>query len=171
MKELEKYKGYFIDENGNLFSTKSNKYIKHRLSKFGYIRVGIYHNGKSKQLFIHRLLAETFIPNPENKKDVNHINGIKSDFSLENLEWNTRSENMKHSYKELWNKWIWLWIFWKEHNCSKKVNQYTLHWGFIKTWDCMKDIQRELNIVSQNISKVCRWKQKTAWWYIWKYLK
>ena len=104
MKELEKYKGYFIDESGNLFSTKSNKYIKHRLSKFGYIRVGIYHNGKSKQLFIHRLLAETFIPNPENKKDVNHINGIKSDFSLENLEWNTRSENVKHAFRIGLNK-------------------------------------------------------------------
>ena len=64
----------------------------------GYIRCGLYKNGKTRHAFVHVLVAQAFIQNPENKSDVNHINGIKADNRVENLEWTTRSENIRHAF-------------------------------------------------------------------------
>jgi hypothetical protein len=65
----------------------------------GYHSVALSKLGNTKLKSIHRLVAETFISNPQNKKEVNHINGIKIDNSIENLEWATRSENARHAFK------------------------------------------------------------------------
>ena len=63
----------------------------------GYLRFSMYDNSKKRQVSIHRLVAETFIDNPQNKPIINHINGIKSDNRVENLEWVTYSENITHA--------------------------------------------------------------------------
>lgn len=79
-------------------TTKIN-YPKLELTKNGYYRICmINNNGIYKKVLFHRLLSECFIPNPENKPCVNHINGIRTDNRLENLEWVTYSENSKHGY-------------------------------------------------------------------------
>jgi len=67
--------------------------------KDGYLGITLCKNGVRKSYLIHRLVAETFIPNPENKPEVNHKNGFKSDNRVENLEWVDRSENQKHAVK------------------------------------------------------------------------
>lgn len=105
MKEIKKYPNYFVTEEGLVFSSKTNKFLKFSYDQQGYQRVGLYvGNCKTKTIKVHRIVAETFIENPLNKTDVNHINGIKSDNRVENLEWNTRSENVKHAFMMGLNK-------------------------------------------------------------------
>lgn len=109
---IEGYPGYLITRNGIVFSvdrkTDSGKgYLKNikglilkpRKNRYGYIEVVLYCNGIRKVITVHRLVAKTFIPNPDNKKTINHKNGIKQDNRVENLEWNTHSENITHAYR------------------------------------------------------------------------
>ena len=98
MKEIMKYPKYFILPCGKVFSGKTGEYLKPSYDKQGYARVSLYNNGKSTTIKIHRLVAEAYIPNPENKTDVNHKDGNKSNNDVSNLEWATRSENIKHAF-------------------------------------------------------------------------
>ena len=95
---------YIIYENGDVFSLKRNRKLAHHKFALGYVSVCIMKNGKSQHITLHRLLAEAFLPNPENKPTVNHINGIKNDNRLENLQWATYSENNSHAFKTGLNK-------------------------------------------------------------------
>lgn len=81
----------------NTYRTYPSKIISTRINNSGYLEVRLSKNGKTKTTFVHRLLAQTFIPNPCEKKIVNHKNGIKQDNSLSNLEWVTQSENITHA--------------------------------------------------------------------------
>jgi len=73
------------------------KYLKIQKEKAGYVTCALCINGKAKRFKIHRLIALSFIPNPTNKADINHKNGIKTDNRIENLEWCTSSENQRHA--------------------------------------------------------------------------
>ena len=85
-------------EDGRLYNHKTKKFKKWTKDTNGYMKTQIWFAGKPKNVHQHRLLAESFIPNPKCKSQVNHINGIKSDNRIENLEWVTQSENAKHSF-------------------------------------------------------------------------
>lgn len=95
-------KKYKVFRNGIVKRLKGNDYVPliSFVSNAGYVRVSLYDGGKIIKKSVHRLVAESFIPNPEDKPQVNHINGIKTDNRDCNLEWNTASENQKHAYKE-----------------------------------------------------------------------
>jgi hypothetical protein len=101
-KDVVGYEGTFqVSNQGRLksFFRKEPIIRKIHANKAGYIQITFQINKKRINKQIHRFVAEAFIPNPENKPHVNHINGIKTDNRLENLEWCTHSENMKHAYK------------------------------------------------------------------------
>ncbi len=85
---------YIIYSDGRIFGVKRNKFIKPSMEKSGYVRICV----DKKTHRIHRLVAEAFIPNPNNLPEVNHINKDKSDNKIENLEWCTHRQNIEHSY-------------------------------------------------------------------------
>jgi hypothetical protein len=107
MKPIEGYEGYFVDEQGGVWSKKYHpiqnknselRQLKYGIDTMGYPLVILCIKGKRYGKRVHRLVAETFIPNPENKPQVNHINGVKNDCKAVNLEWNTAKENMQHAF-------------------------------------------------------------------------
>ena len=93
------FEDYLINQNGQVFSIKTNKYLIPQKSNTGYFHYALSKKGKVRTISIHRLIGLHFIKNPNNKKFINHINGIKTDNRIENLEWVTHSENMLHANK------------------------------------------------------------------------
>ena len=161
-KDIVGYEGlYQVSDLGNVRSLnyhreKRIKILSQIKRPNDYLSVVIYVNGKCKKYSVHRLVAETFIPNPENKPQVNHINGDKTDNRVENLEWCTQSENQKHAIR---------WGLQK----TKTILQYDLQGNFIKQWNSAIEIKKTLGIPTSNIVANCRGRLRTAHKYIWKY--
>lgn len=95
---------YLVTANGDVINERTGRVLKQKLSNCGYKMVGLWDNHRSLTKTVHLLVAEAFIPNPENKEQVNHINGIKTDNRVENLEWMSQSENQMHRYHVLGKK-------------------------------------------------------------------
>lgn len=103
-KDILRYEGlYQVSSLGRVRSNYSNGrkksmdgILKQRDNCYGYLNVHLYKNSKRKAFLVHRIVAESFIPNPEVKNQVNHKNGNKTDNQVENLEWVDQSENQKH---------------------------------------------------------------------------
>lgn len=99
--EISGFEGrYAINRNGEVKNIKTNYILKPYTNTIGYFRVSFYgKNRKRYQFYIHRLIAIHFIPNSENKSEINHIDGNPSNNDINNLEWCTKSENALHAYK------------------------------------------------------------------------
>lgn len=158
-----------IHRNGKKCIDKfEDMFIKPVVSVRGYFVLGLYKNGKTKTVYLHRLIAIHFIPNPENKPQVNHINGIKTDNRVENLEWCTNKENVIHSYSVLKNEAGMKGKF--NIARSKRVQQFDLSGILITEFLSAKEASRLLNINHESICCCARGKTKTSSGYIWKYI-
>lgn len=164
-----------IQKRGDLYYNRKYKgqIIKPHLTHKGYCAIGVTKNNKHKNFSVHRLVAKAFIPNPENKPEVNHIDGNKQNNMVNNLEWCTRSENLKHAYNSK------LKICTKKHretakyqckkNFNKKILQYDLNGDFIKEWNSITEASNFYNISISCISQCCQGITKSAYKYIWRY--
>jgi hypothetical protein len=178
MKEIYKYIPWFLKKYqvSNIWNIKSFKNSRWGLWKWKLLKIQTTKDWYKcisldwKYYRIHRLVMLSFVWNSE--LQVNHKDGIKSNNKLENLEYMTCKENIKHRLEVLWQvAWPRNWIKWKEHHSSKIVYQYKLDWVFIKEWGWTREIQRELWVFQSNVSACCLWKARTAWWYKWTYFK
>jgi hypothetical protein len=137
--------------------------IKERILKLfpdrqDYLKVSLCKNGKLKTYLLHRFIAEAFIPNPENKPCINHIDGCKTNNKISNLEWCTVSENNYHSYKLNLKKPL-----------NKPVNQLDLNGTIIKRWESISDATNNLGICFSGVSGCLAGKKKTARGFKWQY--
>lgn len=133
----------------------------------GYARVGLRDGEKQKMYSVHRLVAEAFIPNPDNLPQVNHKDEKPGNNALDNLEWCDVFYNINYGGR---NKKVSRRLTGRINTPgSKRVEQYTKKGEYIRTFDSMADAEREVGVFSENISAVCRGKQKTAGGYKWKY--
>ena len=139
-KDVVGYEGYYkISNLGNCISVWRGHKLNLSKDKHGYIKYYLFHkNKKTIGKFAHQLVAIAFIPNPNNHPFINHINNIKQDNRIENLEWCTHKHNMNH-----WQKIFGVKGFKNKlgakHPCAKKISQYDLNDNFIKEWDSLSD--------------------------------
>lgn len=165
-RDIKGYEGlYKVSNYGNIIKNKTNQQMKMSFNQFGYLRISLTKNKKRKTIPVHRLVALSFIPNIKNNPCVNHINGIKHDNYIGNLEWVTYSENSIHAIK------IGLKTFIKgKDNCkSVPILQYNLDGNFIKEWDSIVIACTELKISRKNISSACSGYRKSSQGFMWRY--
>lgn len=149
--------------------TIKGKMLKPIAKQTGYIQLGLSKNGKIECGLMHRLVAQAFIPNPENKPQVNHIDGNPANNHVSNLEWCTVSENGLHAYRTLGV------IAWHKGNLgadtptAKPVIQMAMDGTVIKRWECASDAVREFGFDSGCISRVAHGLASRHKGYRWEY--
>lgn len=144
---------------------QKGKILKPAIQKIGYKFVVLSKNGKTKGFRVHRLVAEAFIPNPDNLPQVNHKDENKLNNNINNLEWCSAIYNNNYgTKKERYRKSL-------IKKIGRRINQYDLDGNYIRTWECLMDAERYLNKkrASMPITLCCRKKSKTAYGYRWEY--
>ena len=137
------------------------KILKIAIGKRGYYTVNLCKNKIRKSKYVHQLIAEAFIPNPNNWLYINHKDLNKTNNKIENLEWCTHKENMQHAWKN--SKQL--------HNRKKKVYQYSLDNIFIAEYESLHDVDKKFDFDFRNISACCLGKKHSAYGYLWRYRK
>ncbi len=156
----EYLKLYEITKDGKCINKKTGKIKNTFISNSGYERVNLWNKGKQKKFSIHQLVAIKYLNNSNNYEQINHKDGNKLNNNVNNLEWCTQSENMKHAYKMGLQK-----------SKTRKVIQFTKDMIFLKKWESIVEIEKELKINHANIITVCKQNtnRKYAGGYIWRY--
>jgi hypothetical protein len=170
-KDIKEYEGLYqvsnlgrvksIERKVDIYSRKNKKYykrtIKQKFIKYGgntigYVNVALSKDGYTKPMYVHRLVAEAFIPNPNNYPVINHKDENKENNTVDNLEWCTIKYNNNYGTRI---------------KTAKQVNQYDLAGNFIKKWESINEASKELKL--KKIWEVCNGKRNKCGNFVWKY--
>ena len=165
------FPNYSVTDDGRVFSLNYNhtgkkKEVKPSITNWGYFRVGLYNKvSKRKKIMVHRLVALTFIPNPDNLPEVNHKDENKTNNMVGNLEWcsikynNTYGTRLERVSKKNLNR----------TDLIKPIRQFTKDGLFIKEYPSLKEAARQTGFYQSAISQCCKGIRKSAYKYIWRY--
>ena len=152
MKDISGYEGlYAVTSCGKVWSDRRKKFLTPRNNK-GQLSVYLCKDNEMKNYYIHRLVAETYLPNPENLPMINHKDENKTNNCLQNLEWCDCKYNNNYGTRN--------------ERYKKPILQYTLDGEFVREWECASDVGREVN---SNICNCLKGRRKTAYGYLWFY--
>lgn len=163
--DIKGFEDYQITDDGRVWSKITNKWLKPWIIK-GYVYFGLIKYGKEGKnrisLRAHKLVAEAFIPNPDNKPCIDHINTDRTDNRVENLRWVTYKENSSNpiTLNKQREK--------IKNTACKKVFQYTLDGELVKVWDSARECDKN-GFNYKSISNCCNGRQKTANGYLWAF--
>ena len=170
-KDVVEYEGiYKVSSHGRIMRIKKSKGTKRPLIKpiknLSGLYVTLRNCGDDSLKKIHRIVLESFIGIKLDKPQVNHLDGNRWNNNINNLEWCTQSENIKHSHHELVRDYS---AYGENHGNSKSISQYDKSDNFINTYGSVNEAGRQLKIFFGNIAKCARGERKYAGGFIWKY--
>jgi hypothetical protein len=145
MKKIIDYPGYYATNEGDIYSEISDKNISTWVDNVGYKQCILYRDKKRCYKRVHRLIAETLIPNPNKYKQVNHIDGDKLNNHVENLEWTTNSKNTQHGYDN---------NLYHSTKRSIEINVYDLDNKFINTYKSIRQASEDLSVNRKTLSAI-----------------
>lgn len=169
-KDIPGYAGqYRVSNHGNVFSSKSNKFLKPTISNTGYAHVQLYDEHRYAVVNVHRLVADAFLPNQNRLPEINHIDGDKLNNHVDNLEWVSRSDNQKHAIKSglrTPSPKI------RNADCysvsGKIILQYSVQGDFIRAWDSFSEAAHAYDCSVSTISSCVCGKIRSCRGFIWK---
>lgn len=186
-KPISGYEGYYlVSDKGDVWSVRRKKMLAPKMQKTGYLRVALSVDGRVKNFSIHRIVALAFIPNPEGKPTVNHINENKTDNRVENLEWATTREQNTHGtriaraisntdwaarsaktdYAEIARKHDY---YTMNSAQMKKVVQKDCQGNVVRIFDSIGQAARSVNVSPGHIWQCCNGQRKTCKGSVWEY--
>lgn len=160
--EVEGFPGYFVSPNGLIKSTrrKQEKLLTPATNHKGYLQIAFCIKYKMTSITVHQVVAQAFIPNPDNKPQVNHKNGVKTDNRVDNLEWATNQDNVIHSYE----------ILGRVKNTPPYKGKKVRCVETDVTYNSAEIADRAIGLGKNNVSQAARGVNKTAGGYRWEYV-
>ena len=157
-KDIKGYEGlYMISNKGNVKTLINNKIMVLRVNHAGYCQVCLSKKGQKKSFLVHRLVAEAFVDNPNNYPCVNHIDEVKTNNDVNNIEWCTYQYNNNYGKNATQR--------------NTRIIQYDSNNNYIREWGSLKEAAEYLNLKYQGISRVCRGLRKTSGGFHWEYAR
>lgn len=158
---VKEYNRYEVNQNGEIRHINRRHILKPQKNKNGYVYVTFNIQGQRKHFAVHRIVANAFVPNPLNLKEVNHKDYNKENNCANNLEWISSSANKIHAYKKEQN----------HYSRSKKVEQYSLEGILIKTFNSITQAAQEMNCCKSAISNCCLGRTSSSQGFRWKFVE
>jgi hypothetical protein len=158
---IKDFPNYSIDVNGVITNIKTGKEIKSWVGGTGYLQVNLYHKGSRSTFKLHRLVADTFIPNPIGLPVINHRDGNKLNNTIDNLEWTTQQDNVRHGVMSDNIRGV--------GRGAKIVEQYTLDGEMVNEFISCKIAAEFIKGIEGSLRNAASGRQKTYKSFVWKY--